>query len=69
MEEQKDLTKEMIDKCLPKNQNNYEVDCDKYLGYNTWGGTNYHETELKERIDFIIRNAESLIEKGEQGKH
>ena len=69
MNKQEDLTKEMVDKCLPKNQNNYEVYCNEILLPYLWGATAYHETEMKERIDFIIRNFDSLVEKGEEGKH
>lgn len=69
MKEQEDLTKKMVDECLPYSQNNYEVYCNEVLPSYLWGATAYHETEMKERIDFIIRNADSLTDKGEQGRH
>ena len=61
MEGQEDLTKEMINKCLPKSQYIYRVDTSQDLGPNNWGATEYHENNFTEADLFIKRHEEELI--------
>lgn len=61
--DQEDLTKEMINECLPKGKYNYEVDCSQDLGTD-WGRTEYHENNLLEANLFIGRHEEELIDRG-----
>ena len=68
-EEQVKLTEEMINECLPKGKYNWELDCSKYFGAYTWGETAYYENDPQEVKNFVIRNANDLIEKGTQGIH
>ena len=62
MEEQENLTKEMVNECLPKEKHNYVVDCKQNLI--GWGGTEYHENDFQEAELFIKRHRKELIKRG-----
>lgn len=61
MEEQKDLTREMINECLPRNRYNYVVDCNSDCD-GDWGETIYHENDFNEADLFVKRHAEILLQ-------
>jgi hypothetical protein len=62
--DQEDLTKEMVNECLPLGKYNYRVDCSQDLGINVYGGTAYCENDPNEVNKFRLRHADSLIENG-----
>lgn len=64
IESQKELTREMVDKCLPKSKGyNWKVNFPSNVSW-IGGETEYHENDPQEAKLFISRHEKELIEKG-----
>lgn len=61
MKGQEELTKEMVNECLPRGKYNWKVDFPLSLGKDNWGGTTYCENDPQEVSNFRLRHSKELI--------